>query len=63
MERKGEKELGRKTYPRERESFRFLLPLLLDPKLKERERQNLREIGREMRCIIEGMDWAPFIVK
>jgi hypothetical protein len=52
MERKGEKERGRKTYPRERESFGFLLPLLLDPKLKERERQNLREIGREIERVL-----------
>jgi hypothetical protein len=48
-----EKSLGeRETYPRERESFGFLLALLLDPKLRgterERERQNLREIVREI---------------
>jgi hypothetical protein len=46
MEKKGEKELERKTYPRERESFGFLLPLLLDPKLKERETEFERDWER-----------------
>jgi hypothetical protein len=47
MVKKGEKELGeRETYTRERESFGFLLPLLLDPILKKRETEFERDWER-----------------
>jgi hypothetical protein len=51
MENERKRAWAKERLTHERESFRFLLPLLLDPKLREREREreSLREIGRDER--------------